>query len=127
MDKLFDESLIPPAFLTMEHRTFPVDLYETAETYTLKASLPGMDPLKIGVEAMSDAVTVKGELVEEKEEKKGAVVRQERRYGRFERTIGLPVAIDPAKVEATYEHGVLTLVMPKSQVVRPKSIEVKVR
>ncbi len=127
MDKLFDESLIPPAFLTMERRTFPIDVYETPEAYTLKASLPGMDPLKIGVEAMGDAVTIKAEIEQEKEEKKGTMLRQERHYGRLERTIELPIAIDATKVDATYEHGVLTLVMPKSEVVRPKSVEVKVR
>lgn len=127
MDKLFDESLIPPAFLAMDHRAFPIDLSETPEAYTLKASLPGIDPLKIGVQAMGDAVTIKAEIADEAEEKKGTMVRQERRYGRFERTVELPMAIEPTKVDATYERGVLTLVMPKSEVVRPKSIEVKVR
>ena len=126
MDKLFEESLIPPAFLTMDHKTFPVDLYETPGAYRIKATLPGLDPLKIGVEAMADSVTIRGEIKEEKEEKRGTVIRQERRYGHFERTVELPMAIEPTKVEATYEHGVLTLVLPKSEVVRARSVPVKV-
>jgi HSP20 family protein len=71
-------------------------------------------------------VTIKGQIDEEKKETKGTMVRQELRYGLFERAIELPMTIDPTKVEAKYEHGMLTLVLPKSDVVKPKLIPVKV-
>lgn len=127
MDKLFEESLVPPAFLAMEHKHFPVDLFETTDVFTLKASLPGIDPAKISVQATPDIVTIKGEIEEEKkDEKTGTVVRQELRYGLFERTVELPMTIDPTKVDAKYAHGILTLTLPKSEVVKPKLIPVKV-
>lgn len=127
MDKLFEETLIPPAFLTMDHKVFPMDLYEGTDAFTLKASLPGIEPSKISVEATGETVTIKGVIEEEKkEEKKGEIVRQELRYGRVERTIEMPKQIDPTKVEATYANGMLTLKLPKSDVVKPKAIPVKV-
>lgn len=125
MDRLFDETL-PPAFLTMEHKMFPVDLYEGVDAFTLKASLPGIDPAKISVEATMGTVTIKGEVeTEKKEEVKGEIVRQELHYGRLERTIELSKEIDATKVEATYAKGILTLKLPKSEVVKPRAIPVK--
>lgn len=52
-------------------------------------------------------------------------MRQERRFGKFQRTFSLPMRIDPNKVEATFEHGALTLTLPKAEAVRPKQIKVK--
>ena len=127
MDKLFAESFIPPTLLGMEHKTFPVDLYEKPELFMLKVSIPGFDPQKISIEATTTMVTIKGELKEEeKEEKAGTVIRQELRYGMFERVVELPTEIDPAKVEATYEKGLLVVTLPKSEFVKPKTIKVKV-
>jgi len=127
MDKLFEESFIPPTLVGLDHRVFPVDLYEKPEMFTLKAMIPGIDPEKLSVEATSTTVTIKGEKKEElKEEKAGTVIRQELKYGMFERAIELPLEIDPTKVEATYERGILMLTLPKSEVVKPKTVKVKV-
>ncbi len=52
-------------------------------------------------------------------------MRQERRLRKFQRSFGLPRRIDPNEVEATFEHGVLTLTPPKAEAVRPKQIKVK--
>ena len=52
-------------------------------------------------------------------------VRQERTYGRFERTLTLPVLIDADKVEAIYEEGVLKLTLPKHEAAKPRKIAVK--
>jgi len=104
-----------------------LDLYEKPELFMLKVSIPGFDPQKISIEATTTMVTIKGELKEEeKEEKAGTVIRQELRYGMFERVVELPTEIDPAKVEATYENGLLVLTLPKSEFVKPKTIKVKV-
>lgn len=127
MDKLFEESLVPPAFLAMEHKPFPIDMFETTDVFILKAFLPGIEPDKISVQTTPELVTIKGEVVDEmKDEKKGTAVRRELRYGMFERTLELPMTIDPTKVEAKYAHGVLTLTLPKSEVVKPKLIPVKI-
>ena len=126
MDKLFEETMIPPAFMAMDHKTLPVELVETPEAFTLKVQVPGIDPAKIVVEATPTMVTIKGEIDEKKEEKKGEYLRQELRYGRFERTVELPLEIDPAKVDAFQTNGILTLKLPKSEIVKPKTVQVKV-
>lgn len=127
MDKLFEESFIPPTLLGMDHKAFfPVDLYEKPEAFMLKAHVPGIEPEKIVVEATVNTLTIKGEKKEEKEEKLGTVIRKELRYGEFERVIELPMEIDPAKVEAKYDKGVLMLTLPKSELVRPKTVKVSV-
>jgi HSP20 family protein len=54
-------------------------------------------------------------------------VRRERYEGEMIRTIALPTQIQPEKVQATYEHGVLKLQVPKSEAAKPKQIEVKVK
>lgn len=127
MDKLFEESFIPPTLLGMDHKLFfPVDLYEKPEAFTLKAHVPGIDPEKIVVEATITTVLIKGEKKEEKEEKYGTAVRKELRYGEFERIIELPMEIDPAKVEAKYEKGVLVLTLPKSEFVKPKTVKINI-
>ena len=126
MDKLFDETLIPPAFMSMDNKAIPIDLVETGEAFLLKAQIPGVDPSRIVVEATPSTITIKGETEEKKEEKKVDYIRQELRYGRFERGVELPTEIDPAKVEAAHTHGMLTLKLPKSEVVKPKTVQVKV-
>ncbi len=52
---------------------------------------------------------------------------RERRYGAFSRTVSLPSAIDDSRIEATYEAGVLTLRLPKSEEAKPKRITVRSR
>ncbi len=52
---------------------------------------------------------------------------QERRYGKFARTLTLPAEVDSAKAEATIENGLLTLRVPKAEAARPKMIKVKAR
>jgi HSP20 family protein len=54
-------------------------------------------------------------------------LRQERRVGKFQRAFTLPVQIDPDKVQATFEHGVLTLVLPKADQVKPRTIKVNAK
>lgn len=54
-------------------------------------------------------------------------VRRERYEGELRRTISLPTQIDPEKVQATYEHGVLKLEVPKVEAAKPKQISVKVK
>jgi HSP20 family protein len=128
MDRLFEESFIRPSGLTAGNgmgAAFPVDLYESGEAFVLKASLPGVKPDDIEVNATNDGVTIRGELKAEQTVKQESWLRQERRYGKFQRAFTLPLEIDPNKVEATFEHGVLTLTLPKAETVKPKQIKVK--
>lgn len=127
VDKLFEDSFIRPFNGFTTSTAFPVDLKETKEAYVLKASLPGMKPDDISIEATTEEITIKGELKEETEVKDAEYLRKERRYGKLQRTLSLPLAIDPNKVEATFEHGVVTITLPKTEIVKPKTITVKAK
>ena len=91
-----------------------VDVSETDKEITVSAELPGMEEKDIDVSLTRDALTIKGEKKEEKEEKGKDYYRMERSYGSFSRSIPLPVEVDTDKVEATFKKGVLEITLPKT-------------
>ena len=129
MNHLFEESFIWPGRLEVfTGRTFPVDVSETKDQqgYVVEASIPGAKPEDISISAMGDTLTIRYATKGEEKVEKPNYVRRERYAGEMTRTIALPTQIQPEKVQATYEHGVLTLQIPKSEAAKPKQIEVKV-
>lgn len=124
LDRLFEDSFIKPPLLNGS-ATFPIDLYETPETYVLRASLPGVKPEDLSIDATSEILVIKGEYKDVLEVKEDAYLRKERRSGVFHRSFEMPLSIDPAKIEATFKDGVLTVTLPKADVVKPKQIRVK--
>ena len=127
VDRLFADSFIRPFDGFSTTAAFPVELRETKEAYVLKASLPGMKPEDITVEATADEITIKGELKEQTELKEEEYLRRELHYGKVQRSFTLPLAIDPNKVEASFEQGVMTITLPKTEIVKPKTITVKAK
>jgi HSP20 family protein len=125
MDRLFEDSIIRPFNGFGPATPFPVDLSEGKDSYVLKASLPGMKPEDITIEATAEEVTIRGETKQTGEQKDAEYLRRELRYGKVQRSFTLPLAIDPNKVEASFEHGVVTVTLPKSEVVKPKTITIK--
>jgi len=122
MDRLFEESVVPSNGEGLVG--FAADLYEEGDGFVLKASLPGIRRDEIQIEATANGITISGEYKRDDETKDGVYLRRERRYGRFQRTFELPVEIDPANAEASFEDGVLTVKLPKSEHVKPKQIKV---
>ena len=130
MNCLFEESFISPRFeLFTFGRTFPLDVYEAEDhvSYVVHASLPGLKPEEVQITALGDTITIKTTKKEEKKEEEKSYVRRERYEGEMIRTIVLPGGIKPEAIEATYEHGVLTLHIPKAEEVKPKQIAVKIK
>lgn len=91
-----------------------VDLTETDKAYEITAELPGMDVKDIELKFAHDTLTIKGEKKEEKEEKKKDYYLSERRYGSFQRTFQTPDGVDPDKIEASFDKGVLKVTLPKT-------------
>lgn len=91
-----------------------VDVVENADSYQISAELPGLQESDIDVSVANNVLTLKGCKAEEREEKKGDVHLSERRYGTFQRSFHIPRDADQNKISATFEHGVLTLVLPKT-------------
>jgi HSP20 family protein len=104
--------------------TVPVDLGETKDAFYLRADLPGVSPDDIQISATADTVTITGEIKDDTDKNVETWLRQERCAGRFQRSFALPVQIDPNKVEAHFNNGVLELVLPKSELVKPRTIRV---
>jgi len=103
-----------------------VDVSETNDAVIVKAEIPGMEAKDIDISLTGDVLTIKGEKKQETEEKEENFHRIETRYGSFSRMLRLPAAIQTDKVDATYEKGILKLVLPKKEEVKPKQIEIKV-
>ena len=104
----------------------PVDVYEDAQQLVLKLEVPGIRQENLDVQVENQTLTVKGERKFEKDEKEENFHRIERRYGTFTRTFTLPQTVDAGAVKAGYEHGVLTISMPKKEAAKPKQVKVEI-
>lgn len=102
-----------------------LDLSETKDKVIVKIELPGIDPKDIEVTVQGDMLTVKGERKQEREEKEEDYHRVERVYGSFCRSLRLPATAEHDKVAATYKDGILKLTIPKKEEAKAKKIEVK--
>lgn len=130
MDRLFEDSFIRPTTwtgLAAGQIAVPVDLWETNDAYHLRADLPGLTPDTIDINVTADTVAFAGETKAQSDVASDGWLRQERRVGKFQRSFTLPVQIDPNKVQASFEHGVLDLVLPKADQVKPRSIKVNAK
>jgi HSP20 family protein len=90
-----------------------VDIVEKDYAFEIRADLPGMDEKNVEVQLANGNLTIKGERTEEKEEKKKDYYLQERHYGSFQRSFGIPEGVDADKIEANFKKGVLTVTLPK--------------
>ena len=103
-----------------------VDIFEEPDAIRLVAELPGVRPSEVQISVESNLLTIKGTKQQVAEEKAEKVHRYERTYGAFERTFRLSASIDPNKIKATYNLGVLTITLPKAETAKPHLIQVEV-
>ena len=130
MDRLFEESFVRPrgALAPAEGvASLALDVFESDDDVTVKASIPGLKPEDIDISITGDLLTIKGETHEEKEEEQGNYHLRERRWGAFQRAVSLPTLVKADKADAVFENGVLTLTLPKVEEVKPKSIKIKAK
>ncbi len=93
-----------------------LDITEADHEYVLKAEIPGVSKENLTVEVDGNTVTIRANKEQNKEVKdEGRVIRQERFWGQLERTVALGCPIDESKTRATYENGLLTLTLPKTE------------
>lgn len=92
-----------------------VDMTETDKEVTVSAELPGMNEKDISVKMDDHAITIHGEKKIDSEHKQGKWTYREQGYGRFHRTIPLPVAVDGQKAKASFKRGVLRIKVPKRE------------
>lgn len=128
MDKLFEESFVTPsrAFADFGVAT-PIDMYQTENEVVVKTALPGVSADEVDITITGDTLCIRGEKKADEKVKREDYLYQEHRYGAFSRTVALPSGLDTGKAEASFENGILTLTIPKSEEVKPKSIKVKAK
>jgi HSP20 family protein len=103
-----------------------LDLKVTDNEVIVTAELPGVEPKDMNISLEGDTLTIKGEKKQEKEEKNENMVRVERSYGTFQRSISLPCKVDENKIAADFKNGVLRVTLPKTEAARKKSIKINV-
>ena len=125
MNRLFDEFFGDRRSELAEGSWMPaVDVSETESEIVVRAELPGMTQDDIELNLQENVLTLKGEKKQEHQEEKENFHRVERNYGSFTRSFTLPCDANLDAVTATFKDGVLVITLPKSEVAKPKKIEI---
>ena len=101
-----------------------VDMFEKDDHLVIKAELPGMEKKDINLDLKDGVLTLRGERKHENEIKDENFYRREMSYGKFVRTFSLPSDVDPDKINAEFQNGLLTIEVPKPEQHKPKQITV---
>jgi HSP20 family protein len=104
---------------------FPaINYYTEGNDAVVTAELPGVEPEKLDVSVVGKTLTISGERPHEGLEEGESYHRRELWHGRFKRTLELPFSVESGKVEARFERGVLTMVLPMAEDEKPRKITV---
>jgi HSP20 family protein len=124
MDRLFEESFVNPRTWQFgDGQLVPVDVYQTVDTVVIEAILPGVKPEEVEITVEGNVLSIAGDTTAMLPDREGLLL-QEIRRGRFVRTLNLPEGLEPDKAAATFEDGILTLKIPKAEIVKPKQIKI---
>jgi HSP20 family protein len=129
IDRLFDASWPELARTSgfLGGTTPALDVFEDKENLVVKAELPGMKKEDIDVSLHDGSLSISGERKSEEKWQEAEVYRSERFFGRFQRVVPLPAAVDARKIKAEYKDGILTVTLPKSEEAKPKHIDVQIQ
>lgn len=101
-----------------------MDLVETEEDFVLRADLPGLTEQDINIELEDNVLTISGERKAEHEQRKEGYYRVERASGTFSRSLTLPDGVDPERVRASFDKGVLEVRVPKPEQRKPRKVQI---
>ncbi len=130
MNRLFNTSLFKQAdgetSLLGGQWSPAIDMYDAKDNVVIKADLPGLKKEDIEVSVQDNVLTIKGEKKRSSEAKEDDYLRTERFFGTFYRSITLPTEVDRDRIQAKFKDGVLELVLPKKEEVKPKQIQIDI-
>lgn len=126
VNRLFDSFLGRPAASVPRTWAPVLDIHETKDELVLSFELPGVTDKDVSLSITGDLLTLKGERAANRDVKDENVYRVERVYGKFERSVQLPMPVQAEKVKATYRDGVLEVKLPKVEEVKPKAIKIDI-
>jgi len=128
MDRLFDEPFFRPASgaAGTDGGNLALDVRTTKDALLVEAALPGVKPEDVDITIENGTLAIRGETSAERGDKDddGRWLVREISHGSFVRTVSLPNGLEADKAEATFEHGVLSLRIPKAEQVKPKQIRI---
>jgi HSP20 family protein len=126
VNRFFDDRVVSPDWLLTLGHTFPVDVIETPDDYIIEASLTGVKPENVQITTTGNTLTIRvGRKPHLRHEDEGNYLRRERteRHGpEMSRTLTLPARINPEKVAADYQNGVLVVTVGKDEESKPRTI-----
>jgi HSP20 family protein len=102
-----------------------LDISERKDAYVVAVEVPGVKPEELDITLEDGLLTIQGERRFTQESSEQQFHRVERRYGSFRRSITLPSQVQADQIEASFENGVLEVVVPKAEEAKPKKITVR--
>lgn len=127
VDRLINEFGFEPQEAIEQATWSPkVDVYETEESYVLKAELPGLKKEEIQIDLNDNTLTLKGEKKFDEKVEKENYVRVESSYGAFVRSFTLSDNVNAENISANYKDGILEVTLPKKEEAKPKEIKVEI-
>ena len=131
MDRLFDDAFTRPFSLSREGGSSwsspAIDMYQTDDEVVVRAALPGIKPDEVQINVHGDVLTIRGETKHEEEKKDKSWHIREHRWGAFERSVRIPTGVIADQAKAEFDNGILMISLPKSEEVKPKTINVKTK
>jgi HSP20 family protein len=127
MNRLFSTFFDAPAANgpSLGRRWIPaMDLVEEGDDYVLRADLPGLNEKDVNIELEDSVLTISGQRKSEQEERKEGYYRVERASGSFSRSLTLPEGVDPERVRASFDRGVLEVRIPKPEQRKPRKVTI---
>ena len=114
-------------FSTAASQGFPsVNVWTNEEKALVTTELPGIEPDAIEISIVGKTLTIRGSRDPEKDEDNVSYHRRERWYGKFTKTLEMPFPVNSAKVDAKFNRGILSIMLPRLEADKPKKISVKV-
>ena len=125
MDNFFDDFFSPATWENDANKFFKprVDIKDKKNSYIISAALPGVKKEDVKVTLEDGLLTIQAECKQEdKEEKDGKLIRQERRYGKYSRSFSVGENIKQGDIKANFKDGVLTLEAPKTDISKKEKV-----
>jgi len=103
----------------------PLEIAETPAAFVVTAAVPGIEPGALDITLNDNLLTIRGEFQPPQAQENVRYHLSEQPYGKFSRTITLPIAVQTDQIAANYHHGLVTITLPKAEGAKPKRIVVR--
>ena len=100
----------------------PINVFQQGDFILAIIELPGVDKKDLQIEAKENTIRIFGRKAANYPE--GSIHRRERVFGEFDRTLSLPIQLDPDGIKAEYHDGVLALLLPRAESEKPRTIKI---